>query len=358
MACGCQELQSLHGSLPLMFEEGRLHDLEPLLAVMLQTLVRHESLLGQSSSAATDAAQHSERSKVAEHVAAQQAAAEQAAVEKAHEDLRDQEKQAREKAQAEAEKQAREKAQAEAVSAEQVKADRAAADTAAKEEKAAKIAADREERVKKAAERASERPVIAGPAGKFEVIGERLVVRTKPSTQSASLGMQLKGATLMGTPHHVGELQWLKLEEQQCQLINLSGSPSEAWMLIDGSPMKGLNLGVLLQRNKEPVKLSKEAKAKLMANVRPAVPDMDREGLPLWLVVGGVGKGGIVVRQLEELGSKPLGKLETGTTCEEMEIVGNRLHYRRIRGDGPDFGWVNIKFNDKCLVERVESDSD
>eukprot|EP00439_Symbiodinium_sp_Y106_P060766 s2033_g9.t1 len=53
-----------------------------------------------------------------------------------------------------------------------------------------------------------------------------------------------------------------------------------------------------------------------------------------------IGTGGLVVRTGQSLKSKALGvRLEFGAWLEELVLKGNRLHFRRLRGDGPDFGW-------------------
>jgi len=73
----------------------------------------------------------------------------------------------------------------------------------------------------------------------------------------------------------------------------------------------------------------------------------------LWVVVAGEGKGGILVRTSESTTSKMLSeRLSTGATIEELGVVGNRLHYKRITGHGPDSGWVSISLSEKKLVER------
>jgi len=73
-----------------------------------------------------------------------------------------------------------------------------------------------------------------------------------------------------------------------------------------------------------------------------------------WIVTGGRNNGGIVVRRGEGLDTKAFQyKLVTGTKIEELEIVGNRLHYKRLVGDGPGWGWVNIMANGKRLVQLL-----
>uniref|UniRef100_A0A7S2MA08 Uncharacterized protein n=1 Tax=Alexandrium andersonii TaxID=327968 RepID=A0A7S2MA08_9DINO len=64
----------------------------------------------------------------------------------------------------------------------------------------------------------------------------------------------------------------------------------------------------------------------------------------LWLVVGGLESGGILVREGQDRASPECPqRLSTGAVVEEMQRVENRLEYRRIRGDGPDLGWISIR---------------
>lgn len=71
-----------------------------------------------------------------------------------------------------------------------------------------------------------------------------------------------------------------------------------------------------------------------------------------WVVVGGTGRG-ILVRRGAALDSAPYRyRLCTGAELRaEEEVVGSRLHYRRLSGDGPDFGWVSIEAEGKVLVK-------
>lgn len=63
-----------------------------------------------------------------------------------------------------------------------------------------------------------------------------------------------------------------------------------------------------------------------------------------WVVVGGKEKGGLIVRKGKELDS-PFYKFRLSTGARimaESEINSKRMHYRKIDGDGPDFGWISI----------------
>mmetsp|Transcript_80530 Transcript_80530/g.227966 ORF Transcript_80530/g.227966 Transcript_80530/m.227966 type:complete len:244 (-) Transcript_80530:78-809(-) len=74
-----------------------------------------------------------------------------------------------------------------------------------------------------------------------------------------------------------------------------------------------------------------------------------------WTVVGGGEKGGIIVRSKVELRSAELPKrLATGSVVEELAKSGDRLHFRRVHGDGPDTGWVSIAVGGKALMEPCE----
>lgn len=76
--------------------------------------------------------------------------------------------------------------------------------------------------------------------------------------------------------------------------------------------------------------------------------------LQRWEIVGGADKGGVIVRDSVDLKS-PQGsdRLSTGAIVEELELVGERLHYRRIGGTGPSEGWISISLKDKVLACRV-----
>lgn len=73
-----------------------------------------------------------------------------------------------------------------------------------------------------------------------------------------------------------------------------------------------------------------------------------------WEVVGGgerANKPGILVRQGKALGSLELPeRLSKGSIVEELELVGDRLHYRLMEGPGPGEGWVSLSFKGKSLV--------
>lgn len=45
-------------------------------------------------------------------------------------------------------------------------------------------------------------------------------------------------------------------------------------------------------------------------------------------------------------------RISTGATVEELDLVGDRLHYRRQSGTGPDEGWISISIKGKPLAQR------
>merc|ERR1712003_619148 len=75
-----------------------------------------------------------------------------------------------------------------------------------------------------------------------------------------------------------------------------------------------------------------------------------------WLVVGGGAAGGIIARRAESMKSPEFPvRLATGARIEEISLVNNRLHYKKLSGDGPDFGWVSLTYNGTNLVEPKDS---
>jgi len=76
---------------------------------------------------------------------------------------------------------------------------------------------------------------------------------------------------------------------------------------------------------------------------------------PRWEVVGGGDKGGILVREGESVGSPQTSeRLSTGALIEEMELKGERLHFKRLTGTGPEEGWISIKLPGKDLAVRTD----
>jgi len=74
-------------------------------------------------------------------------------------------------------------------------------------------------------------------------------------------------------------------------------------------------------------------------------------GPSTWEVVGGVGKGGIVVRVGRELSSRAEAeRLSTGAMIVQEELVGDRLQYRLVSGTGPPTGWVTTDVPGKKLI--------
>ena len=78
-----------------------------------------------------------------------------------------------------------------------------------------------------------------------------------------------------------------------------------------------------------------------------------------WEVVGGGDKGGILVRSGQGTSSEQLPeRLSTGARVEELELVGERLHYKLISGTGPATGWVSTSLKDKPLLQRLGETKD
>jgi len=106
---------------------------------------------------------------------------------------------------------------------------------------------------------------------------------------------------------------------------------------------------------------SQAAEAKMKEMQAAEAPASGPVAVPvgqIWEIVGGADKGGVLVREGLELNSaQSASRLATGTMVEELELRGERLHFRRITGSGPDEGWISIALKDKVLACRVASDA-
>jgi len=70
-------------------------------------------------------------------------------------------------------------------------------------------------------------------------------------------------------------------------------------------------------------------------------------------VTGGKSSGGLVVREGSKTSSKECSeKLATGAIIQELELQGERLRYKKIRGAGPIEGWVSTMFKGKELLAK------
>jgi len=110
------------------------------------------------------------------------------------------------------------------------------------------------------------------------------------------------------------------------------------------------------EARKEALQRAKEAAAAPETDLAPAAtasvaPAPDVEQPELWQIVGGVDKGGIVVREGESTSSaqKPE-RLSTGALVEQLALKGDRLQYKLKTGTGPSEGWVSVKLTGKDLA--------
>ncbi|CAE8714802.1 unnamed protein product [Polarella glacialis] len=72
-----------------------------------------------------------------------------------------------------------------------------------------------------------------------------------------------------------------------------------------------------------------------------------------WEVVGGGDNGGLVVRESRELTSpQEPERLSTGALVGQLKLAGERLHFERLTGTGPDRGWVSISLKGKALLVK------
>lgn len=95
-----------------------------------------------------------------------------------------------------------------------------------------------------------------------------------------------------------------------------------------------------------------------IAEVRAAADDEEEEGGPgtIWKVVAG-GDKGIVVRSGCHLKSPELPRVAKGARLQEVELIGERLHYRKLEGSGPDWGWVSLTSKGARLLRPEQQPS-
>lgn len=84
-----------------------------------------------------------------------------------------------------------------------------------------------------------------------------------------------------------------------------------------------------------------------------------RAQMALWEVIGGADKGGILVRIGQELiTDTEKERLSTGAVIEELQLIGERLHYTLKEGLGPEEGWVSVRVNGRDLVQPLAEPED
>ncbi|CAE7259868.1 STR6 [Symbiodinium sp. CCMP2592] len=72
---------------------------------------------------------------------------------------------------------------------------------------------------------------------------------------------------------------------------------------------------------------------------------------PIWEVVGGLQRGGLLVRIGKDTSSEPLAdRLQTGAFVRQLEKDGDRLCYELLFGQGPQTGWISCASQGKPLL--------
>jgi len=74
----------------------------------------------------------------------------------------------------------------------------------------------------------------------------------------------------------------------------------------------------------------------------------------LWKIVGGVDKGGILVREGESVKSPMASeRLSTEAIVAQLALQGDRLNYELLSGTGPKNGWISTRLKDNELAIRM-----
>mmetsp|Transcript_142633 Transcript_142633/g.251775 ORF Transcript_142633/g.251775 Transcript_142633/m.251775 type:complete len:595 (-) Transcript_142633:90-1874(-) len=78
----------------------------------------------------------------------------------------------------------------------------------------------------------------------------------------------------------------------------------------------------------------------------------------IWEVVGGVDKGGILVRQGKDIASAAeTDRLSTGALVKQLSLDNDRLNYELLTGTGPKVGWVSTSLKGKDLLVKSDKKS-
>lgn len=85
------------------------------------------------------------------------------------------------------------------------------------------------------------------------------------------------------------------------------------------------------------------------------VGSQNTEQSQIWKVVGGADKGGVIVRAGQETSSDQLAeRLSHGAFVKQLQLRGDRLNYKLLKGGGPSEGWISIKLKAGELAVKVD----
>jgi len=74
-----------------------------------------------------------------------------------------------------------------------------------------------------------------------------------------------------------------------------------------------------------------------------------------WIVVGGSGSGGVRAQLAPESGASDCGgRLATGARLEQIAMQDDKVLFKKLEGDGPQFGWVSLRHEGVPLMVQVE----
>jgi len=200
---------------------------------------------------------------------------------------------------------------------------------------------------------------VEGPLGSIRSgLGTSRSGRDKESSSGAALGAPRGNDREL---HSTAQISRTKTEETTPQKAEVTAAPWVQGQILNAVAHSHLHSETesveakICVKEELAVKSKRTRQQELKARVSASLHDLPREGHPVWIVVGGEASGGILVRSGVELTSRPFhSRLATGARVEAIEVRRNRLHYRRIHGDGPDYGWVNVELHGKVLMEREE----
>eukprot|EP00913_Durusdinium_trenchii_P035877 g33573.t1 len=208
----------------------------------------------------------------------------------------------------------------------------------------------------------------AGVGPPPSVFGRRQTVRREPNEvlSDSSGERRLGGAGPRASGPERGVAQADKWEAMAQELSCLEDGPAMRWTSDPAAPTRPtanrsvaeLLPGLPRRRSVRSVSDTSSSSSSSSSSASPtgqrsgassgASGGVPRAMAPIWEVVGGVDKGGILVRAGRELSSpEESSRLSTGALIRQEELQGERLRYTRLQGTGPLTGWAAWRSNRK-----------
>ncbi|CAE7497845.1 egl-4, partial [Symbiodinium natans] len=152
-------------------------------------------------------------------------------------------------------------------------------------------------------------------------------------------------AQILGPSRPPHGMNWRIHVPDRCRWLSIT------WTFGSKESRSALSWKFLDQEARE-MDISQELDALPAKQFHPDVKEMPATAL-LWRICGGSETNGVIVRMGPAIHSPQAEtRLSTGSIVWELELRGARLHFRKLRGEGPTEGWISTTVNRKVLADR------